>query len=132
MKLQTFFQFFLQEFEKILRILLSMPLNSSELSGKSFPMSPGVRAPRRVSHKAWTATSPSPYRRLSLNTRRITAHFYTLLFCNKKIPVRTNKYIIGFTPIRVSLKIFKDLDKVILVAFVLKVFSPSIFKLFVN
>ena len=41
------------------RILLSMPANSSEVSGKCLPMSPSASAPRRASHKACMATSPS-------------------------------------------------------------------------
>ena len=39
----------------------SMPLNSSEVSGKSLPMSPSAAAPSRASHTACIATSPSEW-----------------------------------------------------------------------
>ena len=41
------------------RILLSMPLHSSDVSGKRWPMSPRAKAPRMASQSAWMATSPS-------------------------------------------------------------------------
>ena len=43
------------------RILLSMPLNSSEVSGKCLPMSPRERAPSRASQRACMAASPSEW-----------------------------------------------------------------------
>lgn len=43
------------------RILLSIPLKSSDVSGKCRPISPSAAAPSKASHSAWITTSPSEW-----------------------------------------------------------------------